>query len=527
MYNVLVADDEKLMRTYLANRIPEFTGKFQVTGIAKDGLEAMELLKKQRYDLVITDIQMPEADGLCLARYISENYKNVIVIIISGYNDFEYARKAIKYRVSDYLLKPLVDETLTELLEEIAERLGQREHSQFLLSEDQSSEEEMKKQLLSAILEENTNWIYEGFRKLEEHRISLMSSCACMVRFSIDELNIILKKSTPFDVTTDHLRLNQICLAVCERYKFVSLYDTRGITWTLTSADSERQLQTVLEKLCGEISEKAAEQNLPRITAVCGKTVADFMELTRSMQSIQEILPAALVDDRYPLLQGQAGKWSEFIADVHRVSENVFADYLTQSMDQLFVDIKKFCGLFQNDRSFKVILRCSSYLIQYISERANVNPSYIHKAYEELTRQVDTYLPMGQPQESAMVQIVISAVRALTALEPKMSPHETSQIVTTAQKYILSHYQENISLSDVAGYVGVSSSYLSDLFHRKLEEPYSKYLLRIRMEQAARILRENPETRIYKVAEQTGFVSVKHFNTVFKKYYGTTPTNFV
>ena len=115
MYHVLVVDDETLMRKYLANSIPSFTDKFQVSGIAKDGLEAMELLKKQHYDLVITDIQMPEVDGLSLAKYLHENFPDIAVIIISGFNDFEYARKAIKYQVTDYLLKPLVAVSYTHL----------------------------------------------------------------------------------------------------------------------------------------------------------------------------------------------------------------------------------------------------------------------------------------------------------------------------------------------------------------------------------------------------------------------------
>ena len=123
MYHILVVDDEKLMRTYLANSIPSFTDKFQVNGIAKDGLEAIELLKKQHFEVVITDIKMPEVDGLSLAKYIADNFPDIIVIIISGYNDLEYARSAIQYRVTDYLLKPLVDQNLILLLESIARRL--------------------------------------------------------------------------------------------------------------------------------------------------------------------------------------------------------------------------------------------------------------------------------------------------------------------------------------------------------------------------------------------------------------------
>ena len=251
------------------------------------------------------------------------------------------------------------------------------------------------------------------------------------------------------------------------------------------------------------------------------------MDLTFSMQSIQEILPVTLIAKSYPVTTGLADAHADFIGKIHKLSDNIFTDYLVQSSDKLYIDIKNFCLLFQEKRSFTTILRYASYLIQYISERSNINPSYLRKAYAELTRQVNTYLPAGFPDEPAATQIIASAVRTLIPLEPKPLLPESVQIVTAAKEFILSHYQENISLSDVADHCGVSNSYLSDLFHKKLNEPYTKFILRIRMEQAVRLLRQNPDIRIYTIAEQTGFVSVKHFNTVFKKYYGVTPTGYL
>lgn len=527
MYHILVVDDEMLMRKYLANSIPAFTDKFQVSGIAKDGLEAMELLKKQHYDLVITDIQMPEVDGLSLAKYLHENFPDMAVIIISGFNDFEYARKAIKYQVTDYLLKPLVDQTLTDLLETIAERLKAQSGSQFLLQENLSSDAETKKQLLLSIIEENTKLTYELFRKLENSDLTLMSAYGCILEFTIDELDLILKNNTAFDVTTDHLKLNQIVQDICEGYGYLTLYNANGSTFVLVSEDSISQLSDHMTRLCQQIRQGASEQDLPKLTAICGKTVTDIMDLTFSMQSIQEMLPVTLIAKSYPVTPGLADAHADFIGKIHKLSDNIFTDYLVQSSDKLYIDIKNFCLLFQEKRSFTTIMRYASYLIQYISERSNINPSCLRKAYAELTRQVNTYLPAGLPDESAATQIITGAVTTLIPLEPKPLLPESVQIVTAAKEFILSHYQENISLSDVADHCGVSNSYLSDLFHKKLNEPYTKFILRIRMEQAVRLLRQNPDIRIYTIAEQTGFVSVKHFNTVFKKYYGVTPTGYL
>lgn len=261
MYHILVVDDEPLMRTWLTRSIPKYTPHFDVPRTARDGLDALECLKESHYDLVITDIKMPQMDGLELARHIHEYHPTVSVIIISGYNDFAYARKAIQYGVKDYLLKPLVDKDLIQLLEETDRRLQHMKNSRPSIPRESPS------------VKETTGYVY---------------------------------------------------------------------------------------------------------------------------------------------------------------------------------------GISANARS-----------------SSPINP-----------------------------------------------------IIRRAQDYIAKHYCENISLSDLADYCQVNSSYLSDLFHRQLGISYSKYLMQIRMEEAALYLQESPEIKIYELAQKLGFVSTRHFISVFKKYHGRTPSAF-
>lgn len=526
LYNILIVDDEKLMRTYLANNLPRFTNNFQVSGIAKDGREALDLLKKQHYDVVITDIQMPEINGLALSKYIHENLSDTIVIIISGYNDFEYAQKAIRYHVTDYLLKPLIDQHLINLLEDISKRLKPQKTPTFITQEDFSTSENLKTKYLSAILEENSNLIYELYPQLQQQGISVMSNYGCLLKCTIDELDLILKNNSALDVTTNHLKLNQLISKLCVDWGCTSLYNKNGSTFIFISDSTEELLFRKINHLYAEISTQAEIQQLPKRTAICGKTITDIMDLPLSMQSIYEITPITLCEKTFPIYFHLSKTYETFLQNINKVSENIFSDYLENSTEHLFVDIQNFCNDFLKEHNLANILRFASFLIQYIAERADITPDFIRHAYRELTLQVDDCLPLGMPDESSAVQIISLAVASLFAHNEISALSESMQIVTTAQKYILSHYHQNISLSDTAEYCGVSSSYLSDLFHKKLKEPYSKYLLRIRMEQAARLLRQNPNIRIYTVAAQTGFVSTKHFNTVFKKYYGVTPTNY-
>ena len=106
------------------------------------------------------------------------------------------------------------------------------------------------------------------------------------------------------------------------------------------------------------------------------------------------------------------------------------------------------------------------------------------------------------------------------------SKYPMFQFSKMAKEYINQHFCESISLSEVADYCNVNSSYLSNLFHKQLGISYSKYLMQIRMERAVAYLKDSPETKIYEIGEKLGFVSTKHFISVFKKYYGVSPTTY-
>ena len=107
MYKVILVDDEFLMRDSISRNTKWNECGFELCGTAENGKEAIELLEKELPDLILTDIYMPVMDGLGLSAYVHENHPEMKVIIISGYDDFEYAKRALKYEVADYLFKPI------------------------------------------------------------------------------------------------------------------------------------------------------------------------------------------------------------------------------------------------------------------------------------------------------------------------------------------------------------------------------------------------------------------------------------
>ena len=119
MYKVLLVEDEKVIRQGLRELIGKSTGHFEVTGEAANGVEALEYLKCELPDLLITDIRMREMDGLTMVARVREIYPSLPVVIISGYGEFEYAKKAIAYGVCNYMLKPIERLELVATLDKI------------------------------------------------------------------------------------------------------------------------------------------------------------------------------------------------------------------------------------------------------------------------------------------------------------------------------------------------------------------------------------------------------------------------
>ena len=120
MFTALIVEDEPLMREYLMLHLTSIHGMWKTEGCARDGLEALALLKTKPFDLVITDIKMPHMDGLELADYIHVNHPGTDVIILTGYSEFDYARAAVRANAADYLLKPLQDVELHKALSKLA-----------------------------------------------------------------------------------------------------------------------------------------------------------------------------------------------------------------------------------------------------------------------------------------------------------------------------------------------------------------------------------------------------------------------
>ena len=129
LYSVLIVEDEALMRRYLFENLSSIHSDFQATETAKNGIEAIGILKNTAFDLIFTDIQMPGMDGISFVKQLREADNNVPVIILTGYDEFEYARAGLRLGVAEYLLKPLSDSDLFRALEALKTKIESQRNS--------------------------------------------------------------------------------------------------------------------------------------------------------------------------------------------------------------------------------------------------------------------------------------------------------------------------------------------------------------------------------------------------------------
>ena len=184
--------------------------------------------------------------------------------------------------------------------------------------------------------------------------------------------------------------------------------------------------------------------------------------------------------------------------------------------------MKSLCLAFGVPLTGDRLWRCASYILAALPAGDAYTEEGRQRSLEDLAVQCKNAVRPFTPDEFA--EALLAWLRLLfgqTALDGGLSP-----VILQAKEYIARNYQSNISLSDVAEHCSVSSSYLSDLFHKQLSISYLKYITALRMEQAAKLLKSHPDMRVFEVATQTGFLSDKHFISVFKKYYGVSPAMY-
>lgn len=532
MYRVLLVDDEILVREAISANIDWNGLGYELVGDCQNGKEAMEFVQKYPVDLVLTDICMPYVDGMELSGYLHDNYPETKIIIFSGFGEFEYAKKAIQYNVSEYLLKPVTAIELTEILKKMKKTLESARREEQKLERLTKTSEEYKKneQLIrSQAISSLVTCTQEPelcVKKLKELGVFLESSDYRVAVVSIDIYSGLYEQSMTqrqesalmafvvYNISDEVVRSYEAGIAYQEANNRVGI---------LFQTNKPMEFSREIEEICREIQEKVYEAMTLDISIAVGNYVKKPENLHLSYDEADKALEyryllggrlflnlekdknfggEAILEDQLEKLTGGLQRYRK-----EDIKESL--DMIRERIIESRVNKSRACLYLQR------VLRTISSVV----EKIHSNPRSVEERKEELLSSITRQRTF----QDAMKLVEEFAREAADYMERENSSSGKRQALQ-ALEYIQEHYAEqDLSLNTVCGYLGISTSHFSTIFKEMTGETFMEVLIRTRMDKAKELL-EHTTLKNYEIAERVGFSDPHYFSISFKKMTGMTPT---
>lgn len=494
MIRVLVAEDEPpIMRANVA-AIESSNPEFKVVAIAINGKKAIEELEKQRIDVVFTDVRMPIIDGLELVKYIKNNYPNIIMVITSGYSDFEYARRAIEFKVQDYMLKPVSKLKLSALLDKIKNEISKRNH------------------------EKKRNMLIDGADELDAELAD--SECivilACAGAVSVYGNDMLV----PAMAFWNKISLDKIVSDILEEGEEYMLFygntmAERVIIIELIKNDS-------MERTSKKIFDAVKNDADITITLDC-KMGIKFSETGEAIRKLRDDIIRRIILTKSQIL---------YYDDL---SENYIAPtYSTEQVEYII----KFLKAGENDRVKKCILGIFKDMEKINATQDDIisfldmviNYCYFHaksvrKKFSVAKKEIYETITNFTDYEST-AEDVVSVLLDIVGAELEQSVKQP-KLIDNIQEYLKTNYQKSITNIVLSKEFGFVPSYISRLF-RQYSGGVSpgEYLSNYRIEKAKTIMQEHPDLLVKEIADMVGFHDAYYFSKTFKKKTGIWPTEY-
>lgn len=507
MIDVLIVDDEPKLREGLRTFIDWEALGYRVVDTAANGNEALEKYADCRPELVIADIRMPGMDGLQLIQRLREQDPQLHILILSGYADFDYAKKAIAHRADGYLLKPVDEDELIEYLHGIKLAIENERASE----EWQHVTKEWTREALIQMLLTETEHTSEDRRQLKERA---------------EELGVlwnnyqVLLVALHEEITDSVLFLLRGALIECfeqhDRGWVFELYGQVGVLLKEPLLAVERE---------GVYHSIQAAAGVAEFTVALGSKVSSLDEIADSYCAARELMKLHFfLDDGKLLCQEDAH--SEYEKDY---SEALPSDTLT---DQIYyaVDIG-------NVNAVKLLVRQTGHsLIAEGFTEAEIKRRFIEILTSVMGKGLKQYPEMEQQSKQYSDMLTeIYQLRSIQAFYDKVDNFLQQMMTHVGQKdkhrevkimldLIERNFSDNLKLETLSGVLNYNSAYLGKLFKNETGEYFNTYLDKVRIEKAKFYLEEG--FKVYQVAEKVGYTNVDYFHSKFKKYVGTSPSAY-
>lgn len=499
MLNIMLVDDEVLALDYLKNMVEWEKHGYHIVGCATSGRKALELYEKTAPEIVISDIRMPVMDGLELTKCLKEKNKDVAVILLSAYKDFEYAKKGIQYGVSDYLLKhELCEEMLLEELERISERLKkvsrrQKIYQKYFMNQliyNQTPEESLEKEKLGnrlfLILIHKRNPVTRGEFVEVEWNASEQEALTEVLETGLEDIIFYV---ADVQITAN----NWMVLYRIENT--VSKYTVNSLI--------ERKSAQIKDRLCG----------MPecRFNVVYSYEITQE-EISSTFQKMSRQIRYAIfwkVNKSYSVgefpKEEQKMVWGEQI----RALRDAVYDKDGRPRELVNDLFEALCYESRLD-ACRSLMPLLNNLLREICESENIKEADPGKKLYTMNEVVRYY-----EENFVWLQGRITETDDMDYSKP----------VADIIHYIRKNYRQELSLETLGEEFQMNGVYLGQMFKKETGITFLKYLTNVRIEEAKRLLRKENCT-VSETAKQVGYRTSQYFSQIFTRTVGMKPQEY-
>ncbi|MCQ6561114.1 response regulator [Paenibacillus mendelii] len=525
MINVILADDEAVFRKYLRHVIDWEAHGFHVCGEAKNGVEALELIERERPDIAFIDINMPYMNGMDLAAKVKELYPSTSIVLVTGHSEFEYARQALKIGVDDYILKPFDEE---ELLMALAKVKSAMEKSRVEQDKTQKERLAWKESFLNLLISNE----YTGDNEMMNHQMKMFQqqedrSLFQVIAIEIDGLHeqwpdsgeIRLRKYIIANLLQDLIKL--------EGRQFIFNGPENRVISLLqfTEEGGDKRFQTDgYSRLCALIKRHFGFSVTVGIgTAGQGVTFIreSYME---SVIALRNRIAMNLTDVVF--YRDITSKASNIGFYPSEMNENLLLHLRLHDEDEIRKNLDAIRTYIQNQQL------SSDYIHTILAGLVSLCLTYIY----EMGRKVEDVLPSNfSPfKEITSKPSIESAFEWITDIYLTAARHskgvkrsKSGKILESAREYIDSNYANSqLKVEDISKHFYIQPRYLLKIFKQELGMSVSDYILETRIQRAKELLISGNNLRLTDISQMVGYSDPGHFSKTFKKHTGLSPSEY-
>ena len=533
MYRILLVDDEILVRDAIKENIDWKAMDCELVGDCENGKQAADFVKTHPVDIVLTDILMPYMDGMELSHFLHDHYPEIVIVIFSGFGEFEYAKKAIQYNVSEYMLKPVTAMELREVIGKMKEKVDQqRKEKKKMESLTKTSQDYHKNALVirsKAIesLVSCTRDVQESLDELAEMGICLEAASYRVAVFDMDlfsDIHQVDMEKRQESALMAFVLFNVADEIVTGKNAGIAYQEGNNRVCILFMGNRSREFAGEIQEICEEIQKKVKEVIGIEVSAGIGGWVRNPGETIQSHNQAEKaielryLLGGNLLIDTETLSPERSLSLRQPLSDLVDGIKKGNKEELKQTLAVMKSEIKKT----RADKSqacvcLQMILRHAGSCWESLSSE---NEDLFHKRE----------LLMGKVTEqktfSEAFRMVEDYVYEVFERCSSMNSSSGQKQALLAMEYIRGHYNEpEFGLNDICSYLNIGTSYFSTIFKETTGGTFLEFLSKVRMEKAKELL-EQTTLKNYEIAEMVGYSDPHYFGISFKKMTGKTPTEY-